>query len=176
MAGNFRTCSCTSDQHTGGCASADVGLLVGVEAVQVTYLAERPPHVFDDLHVIECRLQRLSSGVHRIHRCLSSTLGYGSGLLGGDPRCLPGFSQALLLVPDLLENLPMLVATFPHFFRQSPILFRFVPGGLRRDAAPFCGPAVLLSVLAPVLSRTHDCLRAAAAGSLTEAPSLTIPT
>jgi hypothetical protein len=31
-------------------------------------------------------------------------------------------------------------------------------------------------VLAPVLSRTHDCPRAAAAGSLTEAPSLTIPT
>ena len=152
-----------------------MGRLVGVEPVQVAYLAERPPHVFDDLHVIERRLQRFSGGVHRIHRGLSSPFSDGSGLLAGDPRRFPGFSQALLLVQNLIENLPMLVATFPHFFRQSSILFRFVSGRLRQDAAPFCDLGALLSELASVLGRTHDCPRAAAAGPLTEARSLTIP-
>ena len=126
--------------------------------------------------MIERRLERFGGGVHRLHRCLSSTLGYGSCLLAGDPRRLPGFPLALLLVPDLLESLPMLVATFPHFFRQSPRLFRFASGGLRQDAAPFGDPAVLLGVLAAILSRAHDCPWAAGADPPTEARSLIILT
>jgi hypothetical protein len=46
--------------------------LVGVELVHVPYLAERPPHFLDDLHVFERRVQRLGGGVYCIHHGLRS--------------------------------------------------------------------------------------------------------
>jgi hypothetical protein len=38
----------------------------------VPYLAERPPHFLDDLHVFERRVQRLGGGVYWIHHGLRS--------------------------------------------------------------------------------------------------------
>jgi hypothetical protein len=89
------------------------GGLVRVELVHVLYGAERPAHLLDDLHVFQRRLQRFSGGVHGFDRRLTGRLGRGSCLLTGDPRALPGFPEALSLLPDDLERPTVLVADLP---------------------------------------------------------------
>src|SRR6266850_626109 len=70
--------------------------LVGVELVHIAYLAERPPHLLDDLHVFERRSHGFGRCVHGVHRGLSSGLGGDACLLTGSPRHLTGFSYPLL--------------------------------------------------------------------------------
>src|SRR5688572_25785677 len=82
--------------------------LVGAELVHIPYVTEGPAHFLHDLHVVECRLQRLGGGLHSIHRRVTGSLGSGSCLLAATPHRLPGFPQALLLLPDCLERLTML--------------------------------------------------------------------
>jgi hypothetical protein len=83
---------------------------------------------------------------------VTGIVGCGSCLLTGDPRRLPGFPQALALLPDGLERPTMLVVDLPRFLRQSPELFRVVPGRLGRTALLLGEPTVLLGFLAAVLS------------------------
>ena len=61
---------------------------------------------------------------------MTSSLGCLSCLFTGGPRHLAGFPQALLLLPDCLERLPMLVANLSRFLGQSPEPFRLIPGRL----------------------------------------------
>ena len=72
--------------------------LVGVELVHVPYVTEGPPHLLDDLHVVECRFQRVGGRVHGIHRCVTRSFGGGSCLFARDARRLPRFPQALSLL------------------------------------------------------------------------------
>ena len=98
--------------------------LMGIELVHVPDLAEGPPHLLDDLHVFERRLERLGGGMHRIHRCVTSTLGGGS-------RRLRGLPEVLALLPDSLQRLTMLVTEFTCFLGQLSELFRLKPDGFR---------------------------------------------
>ena len=59
---------------------------VGVELVDVPDVTEGPPHLLDDLHVFECRLQRFGGGLHGIDRRVT-------GIVGRDPCFFAGGSR-----------------------------------------------------------------------------------
>ena len=104
--------------------------LVGIELLHVLEVAESPPHLLDGLHLFEGRVQRIGGGVHGTHRRVTGSLGCQSSVLAGCPRGLRGFPQALPLLPDCLERLPMLVAHFARLLGQPPELLRLIPGRL----------------------------------------------
>ncbi len=74
--------------------------LVGVARVLISYLAQCPAHLLDDLHVFECRLQGFGGCAHGLYRRLTSRLGCGTRLLTSGPRNLPGFPEALPFSTD----------------------------------------------------------------------------
>src|SRR6187431_952526 len=123
--------------------------LVGIELVQVPNVPQCPPHVFDDFHAVERRLQRLGGGVHGLHRRLTRRLGGGARLFARGPRDLTGFPQALPLLPNGLERLTMLVADLPRFFRQTPEPLRFVAVSLGNDTMQFSTHAASAYQTAP---------------------------
>ena len=120
--------------------------LVGIELGGVLELAEGPPHFFDDLHLLERGVLRIRSGAHRIHHRLACSFGRDPRLFAGGARRLSRGPELLLLLSDGLERVSMVVAELARLFRQTPELFRFVPGSLGQ-------PAVLLSVVAAVDGR-----------------------
>ena len=104
--------------------------LVGVELVDIPYVTEGPPHLFYDLHVVECRSQRFGGGVHGIHRGVTGSLGCGSRLLTSGPCRFTGFPHALPFISKYFERLTMEIARLPRFFRESSELLRLGPGRL----------------------------------------------
>src|SRR4029453_815060 len=139
---------CDRNQLPLFCYGHDCRPLVGVELVHVPYLAERPPHFLHDLHVLERRVHRVGCRAYGIHHdmprsvCGNSCflarrarrLGCDPCLLAGDARRLSGLSQPLSLLSDCFERLAMMVTDLTRFLRESPELFRLVPGSLRGHA------------------------------------------
>jgi hypothetical protein len=100
-------------------------------------IAERAPHVLDDFHLCECRLQRFGGGACCSHGRVTS--------------CFCSFPQALPLLTEILKCRSVLIAEFPRLFCQSPQLFGGDPGILAGLTKRFSGRPVLLSVLPTVL-------------------------
>src|SRR6185295_17487394 len=111
--------------------------LVGVELVHVPDLAQRPPHVLDDAHLFERRVQRIGCRADCIDHGVagsvcgdSCVLARGARRLGGhacllarDPRALSGFSQPLAFLSNGFERLAMTITNLTRFLSESPELF-----------------------------------------------------
>jgi hypothetical protein len=110
--------------------------LVDVELVEIPYLAEGLPHLFDDLHLFERRLQRFGGCADGLDRRMTSRLGGNSCLLPGGPRRLCGLPQLFPLLTDCLERLSMVIAHLTRFFCQSPELLRCSSVSPRSCSAP----------------------------------------
>src|SRR4029453_551073 len=184
------TTLCDQSQRPLFCYGPDRRPLVGVELVQVSYLAESPPHFLHGLHLFERSVQRVGCGAYCIHHGVPRSLCGSSCFLARRARCrgcdpcllaggacgFSGFSQPLSLLSDRFERLAMMVTDLTRFLRESPELFRLVPGSLRGDAI-FRKPtdddvltAVIHEITLPreygsavmrdVLKRTrHSCMR-----------------
>jgi hypothetical protein len=124
---------------------------VGIELVHVSDLAQRPPHRFHDLHVLQRRLQRGGGCRHGLHRCVTGPIGCGSRFLGGQARHLAGFPKVLPFLPSGVERLSILIADLSCFLCQPSELFRLGPLGLGLHAVPFGDFATLLGVLTTAL-------------------------
>ena len=84
-------------------------------------------------------LHRFGTGVHRIHRRVTGSVGCDSCVLPGDPRRLPRFPQALPLLTNSLDRFTMLIADLARFLRQLPEPFRLTPGRLGCNTVFFGG-------------------------------------
>ncbi len=73
---------------------------------------------------------RIRGGAHRIHHCLACSFGRDPRLFAGGARHLSRGPELLLLLSDGLERVSMVVAELARLLRQTPELFRFVPGSL----------------------------------------------
>ncbi len=105
--------------------------LVGVELVRVPQLTERPPHLLDDLHLFECRVQTIGGGAHRIHHRPPRSLAGEARLLAGATRRFSGFADLLLQLSDGFDRLAVVVADFTRFLGLSPELFGLIPRSFR---------------------------------------------
>jgi hypothetical protein len=126
--------------------------LVGVVVLHVLDVPEGPPHILEDLHVVERRFERGGGGLDSLHGRTTGGLGGGAGLLTNGPGSLREFSKALSLLADRLKCFPMLIAELPRFLGESPELFGLFPRRLGRQAVFFGRHAILLGVLTAVFS------------------------
>jgi hypothetical protein len=69
-----------------------------VVAVHYTYstpandsLTQSPPHLLDDLHVVERRVERVGGRTHNVHHRVTSSLGGDSRRLRSESRRLTDF-------------------------------------------------------------------------------------
>ncbi len=125
---------------------------VRIEFLQIADLAQGSSHLFDRLHLLECRLHGFSGRMHRRDGGLA-------GLLGGVPRFLTGGpcglicrSRPLLVLANGFERFSLLVAKFACFLGEPPKALGFLASGFGIRLNGLCGASVLLGLPTAVLA------------------------
>lgn len=78
--------------------------------VDALYVAKGSPHLLDDVHLFERRLQCLCGRLHSVDGRVTGSFGCGAGVFTRGPRHFSRLPEALPLLPDGFKGLTMLVA------------------------------------------------------------------